>query len=204
MIKNRKALKIREKQIGQIYIVGFFLLALGDTGHVGFRVIAYIAGGLEPNSLLVGLGALSTAITITFLYILILEAWRLTFDKSRDALYFFLILMGIIRLIIFVFPQNEWGNVIPPYAWSIARNVPLMIQGVVVGVLLALEGKKNQNSLAKKLAICIFLSYGFYIPVIFLIQIFPLVGMLMIPKTVAYMAIVWFVYEEYFTHSGQE
>ena len=40
----------------------FALLALGDTGHVGFRVLAYANGGLEGNPTLVGLGALATAI----------------------------------------------------------------------------------------------------------------------------------------------
>jgi hypothetical protein len=178
--------------------MGFFLLALGDTGHVGFRVVAYLAGGLEANSVLVGLGALSTAITITFLYILLLEAWRLTFNKRRGALYYFLILIGLIRLVIFIFPQNEWGNVVPPYIWSIARNIPLIVQGLAVGILLAFEGKNNENSLSIKLALCIFVSYGFYLPVIFLVQIFPLIGMFMIPKTIAYMAMVWVVYNDYF------
>ena len=198
MSKNRKNVKNEEKSIAQTYFLGFFLLALGDTGHVGFRVIAYLAGGLEVNSLLVGLGALSTAITITFLYMLILEAWRLTFNKERDTVYYVLILMGLIRLTIFIFPQNEWGSVVPPYIWSIIRNIPLMVQGFAVGILLAVDGKKNQNNLAIKLAICIFISYGFYLPVIFLVQTFPLVGMFMIPKTIAYMAMVWFVYKNYF------
>lgn len=198
MIKNRTNVNKTEISIGRTYLFGFFLLALGDTGHVGFRVIAYLAGGLEANSLLVGLGALSTAITITFLYMLILEAWRLTFNTDRNPIYYFLILMGLIRLVLFIFPQNEWGNVVPPYTWSIARNIPLMIQGLGVGILLALEGKKNKNSLAIKLAICIFVSYAFYMPVIFLVQVFPLVGMFMIPKTIAYMAMAWFVYKEVF------
>jgi hypothetical protein len=30
-------------------VVAFALLALGDTGHVGFRVVAYAMGGLEAN-----------------------------------------------------------------------------------------------------------------------------------------------------------
>jgi hypothetical protein len=28
----------------------FFLLALGDTGHVGFRVAAYALGGMEKTA----------------------------------------------------------------------------------------------------------------------------------------------------------
>lgn len=58
----------------------FFLLALGDTGHVGFRVAAYLLGGLEQNSLLVGLGALATAVTVTFFYVLMLYIWKARFD----------------------------------------------------------------------------------------------------------------------------
>jgi hypothetical protein len=43
----------------------FALLALGDSGHVGFRVVAYLNGGLEANAALLGIGALSTAVTVT-------------------------------------------------------------------------------------------------------------------------------------------
>ena len=55
----------------------FALLALGDTGHVGFRVLAYALGGLEAQPTLVGVGALATAITVTFFYALMLDVWRL-------------------------------------------------------------------------------------------------------------------------------
>ena len=66
----------REKNITKRFVLAFFLLALGDTGHVGFRVIAFLNGGLENNSLLVGFGALSTAITITIFYLILLDIWR--------------------------------------------------------------------------------------------------------------------------------
>ena len=45
----------------------FLLLALGDTGHVGFRVVAYALGGLEQNPIWVGLGALATPSQSPFL-----------------------------------------------------------------------------------------------------------------------------------------
>lgn len=65
--------KTKEKDITKRFLLAFFLLAFGDTGHVGFRVIAFLNGGLESNSLLVGAGALSTAITITFFYLILLD-----------------------------------------------------------------------------------------------------------------------------------
>jgi len=40
------------------FYVGFRLLALVSTGHVGLRVLAYALGGLEKNALLIGVGAI--------------------------------------------------------------------------------------------------------------------------------------------------
>ena len=42
----------------------------------------------------------------------------------------------------------------------------------------------------------IVLSFGFYIPVVLLADIYPLVGMLMIPKTCAYVWTVWIGYSD--------
>jgi hypothetical protein len=97
-----------------------------------------------------------------------------------------------------IFPQNEWGNVVPPYEWSLARNIPLTIQGVDVGILLYKDEKENSNSFSIKLSILIFISYGFYLPVILLVKWFPLIGMLMIPKTLAYMAMAVLSYNHFF------
>lgn len=186
------------KQIAKMLMIGFFLLALGDTGHVGFRVVAFALGGLETNALLVGLGALSTAITVGFLYMIILEVWRKQFDKPKNLIYWILLITGIIRLVIFIFPQNNWGNVVPPFGFSIARNIPLMIQGIGVAILILKDANKTNNRVFKQFAYCIFVSYLFYTPVIFFVQILPVIGMLMIPKTLAYMAMAWITYNSYF------
>ncbi len=43
------------QKIANLFRWAFFLLALGDSGHVGFRVAAYAMGGLEKNGLLLGI-----------------------------------------------------------------------------------------------------------------------------------------------------
>lgn len=189
MWKKRNRLSQSVQKIGFLFIVSFFLLALGDTGHVGFRVIAYATGGLEENPLLVGLGALATAITVTFFYMLIAEIWRLRFDKDKTILWWSLIIVGVIRLIIMVSPSNDWTSVVPPFGWSLARNIPLMIQGIVVASLLLLDGKRQDDKFSINIAIMIFISYACYIPVILFVQQIPMLGMLMIPKTLAYVAV---------------
>ena len=62
---------------------------LGDTGHVGFRVMAYASGSLESTiavagreSGLVGLGALATAVTVTIFYVLMLVIWHRRYDQA--------------------------------------------------------------------------------------------------------------------------
>ena len=47
-------------------------------------------------------------------------------------------------------------------------------------------------------------SFAFYIPVILFARQIPLIGMLMIPKTVAYLAIAWIAYRGLWGHSEND
>ena len=198
MYQKRKKVQQDEWSIASKMLIGFFLLALGDTGHVGFRLVAFASGGLEQNAMLIGLGALSTAITIGILYMILLEIWRIHFNKPKNTLFYGLLGVGIIRYVIFIFPQNEWGSIIAPLEWSLARNIPLMIQGIGVAILILIEARKQDDKTFRNLAYCIFISYMFYLPVILFVQITPMIGMLMIPKTIAYMIMAWIIYKSYF------
>lgn len=189
----------KEKKITKRYILAFFLLALGDTGHVGFRVVAFLNCGLDSNSLLVGAGALSTAITVTIFYLLLLDIWRIAFAKAKDSIYYGLIIIGVIRFIIIAFPQNDWGRVVPIFEWSILRNIPLTIIGLTVAYFMIRDGLSNQDYRYRNIGVCIIVSYVFYIPVILFVQVIPIVGMLMIPKTIAYLVMAWYAVKYYFS-----
>jgi len=172
----------------------FFLLALGDTGHVGFRVVAYALGGLEANPLWVGLGALATAVTVTFFYVLMLDIWRVRFDKKYGWFEYLLVASVPARFIVMALPGNDWGNTIPPTFWGPFRNIFLMVLGIGVLYLILRDAIKANDRLFRWVAYCIFFSYLFYAPVIFLVRQFPMVGMLMIPKTIMYVAIAFLAY----------
>ena len=189
----------QEKNITKRFLLAFFLLALGDTGHVGFRVIAFLNGGLENNSLLVGFGALSTAITITFFYLILLDIWCIEFKKPKDPIYYGLITVGIIRFVIMAFPQNDWGRVVPVFEWSLLRNIPLMIIGLSVAYFMIRDGLKEQDYRYRNFGLWILVSYLFYLPVILFVQIIPIIGMLMIPKTIAYLVMAWLSFKYYFS-----
>lgn len=190
--------RTQDKPVAQRFILAFFLLALGDTGHVGFRVIAFLNGGLENNALLVGAGALSTAITITFFYLILLDIWRIAFNRPKDIIYNAIIVVGIIRLVIMAFPQNDWGRVVPIFEWSLLRNIPLMIIGISVAYFMIRDSLREKDYRYRNIGLAIVVSYAFYLPVILFVQIVPMVGMLMIPKTIAYLVMAWFAYKYYF------
>ncbi|MBK8050455.1 MAG: hypothetical protein IPK16_27150 [Anaerolineales bacterium] len=83
MFVRRNQVAPENQQVARLFRWAFFLLALGDTGHVGFRVIDYADGSLGGTMALfgrpvnmVGLGALATAITVTFFYVLVLMIWQ--------------------------------------------------------------------------------------------------------------------------------
>lgn len=194
MWKNRANLSPENKSIGNLFLSAFFLLALGDTGHVGFRVLAYARGGLETNPMLVGTGALATAVTVTFFYMVVAEIWRIRFKRERSVIWWSLIIIGFIRLLIMIPAGNDWGSVVPPTNWGLARNIPLMIQGIGIAVLILWDAIKQNDAFSKKVSVMIFLSYLFYTPVILFVQKVPMLGMLMMPKTLAYVALAFLAF----------
>ncbi|MHA2289256.1 MAG: hypothetical protein ACXABG_10780 [Promethearchaeota archaeon] len=199
MTKHLSRVSSYELSIAKRFRFAFFLLAFGDTGHVGFRVMAYLSGGLEANETLVGLGALSTAITITFFYMILLDIWRINFNHERSLFYYSIQGIGIFRLLIMAFPQNQWGRIFPPPEWGLFRNIPLTFLGLMVAFLMIKDGFIMDDSRYKYFAYSIFVSYAFYIPVILFVSEIPIIGMLMIPKTIAYMIMAWLAYKYYFT-----
>ncbi len=202
MFTKRRLLNESTKTVGYLFILSFFLLALGDTGHVGFRVAAYLTGGLEQNALLLGLGALFTSITVTLFYLTAAEIWRVRFGKKRNLFYFILIALGVARLIIMAFPQNMWLQHTMPYNWSLARNVPLIVQGVLIASAMLALGIKHKDKFSISVASMIFVSYLFYTPVILFVHKIPLLGMLMMPKTLAYVAVAIIVYTALFNRKS--
>ena len=209
MARKQDVVAPENRAVAQRVMWAFALLALGDTGHVGFRVLAYSLGGLEAQPIvlgipisLVGLGALATAITVTFFYMLMVDVWRLRYNKPLGSAGWFLLALGVVRLIIMLFPQNEWSQTVPPQPWGLIRNLPLMIMGLGIMALILRDAYRTNDRPFKWIGWCILASYAFYTPVILFVQQVPLLGMLMIPKTLAYVAIAVIAYRALYTQPG--
>ena len=201
MTLQRDQVAPADRKVASLVRWAFFLLALGDTGHVGFRLWAYAAGGLESTVTLfgqtvglVGLGALATAVTVTIFYVLMLTVWHERYQKPYGWFGALLIGAAIVRLLLMLPPQNEWNNVVPPQPWSLLRNLPLIVQGLGVAYLLIRDARPRHDRPFVWIGAMILVSYACYLPVILFVQQAPLVGMLMIPKTIAYVAIAIIAY----------
>ncbi len=203
MAVQRNNLAGASRTLGERVLWAFALLALGDTGHVGFRVVAYALGGLESHPLLVGLGALSTAYTVTVFYMLMVGIWQKRFGQPLGWSGRLLLAAGILRMVVMAFPQNRWEALVAPYEWALFRNAFLVIQGVGVMYLILRDAFRASDTAFKWIGIMIALSYAFYTPVILWAAQVPLLGMLMIPKTCAYVAIAFIAYREVYRKEAQ-
>ncbi|KAA3657725.1 MAG: hypothetical protein DWQ04_27230 [Chloroflexi bacterium] len=205
MIRHQQNVSPENKPLARLFIGAFALLALGDTGHVGFRVWAYALGDLESTVNigswelgLVGAGALATAVTVTFFYMIVLVIWQKRFEKPYGWFGWLLFAAAIVRLIIMTFPANEWNSTVPPQPWGIVRNAPLILQGLGAAYLILRDSFAAKDRTFIWVGIMIIVSYTFYMPVILFVQQVPMLGMLMIPKTLAYVAIATIAYRQLF------
>ena len=201
MARRRSDVAPEDRRVASLVRWAFALLALGDTGHVGFRVLAYAQGNLEATVRifglelgLVGLGALSTAVTVTFFYVLMLEVWRTRFDRQYGWFGYALLAAAGLRLALMIPQANQWNSVVPPQPWSLYRNLPLTILGLGIAYLILRDARRAGDQTFTWIGIMILVSYACYIPVILFVQQVPTIGMLMIPKTMAYVAIGFIAY----------
>ncbi len=205
MVHNQTHVAPEHLPVAKRFMWAFGLLALGDTGHVGFRVVAYALGGLETQPVilgvpvsLVGFGALATAITVTFFYVVMLDIWRIWANKPLGWFGWTLLAATLVRFIIMALPQNEWYRVDPPQPWGIGRNLPLMVLGLGVMFLILRDALAKRDRTFTWIGVMILISYACYTPVIFFASAVPILGMLMIPKTLAYLGVALVAYRDFY------
>jgi hypothetical protein len=190
-----------KKAVARLVLIAFILLAAGDTGHVGFRVVAHLMNALDKQVLvfgapmnLIGVGMMTTSYTVTMFYMVLVYVWMQRFNQKHSWFTYLLLAAGAARLIFMGLPANDWGSLVPPPAISLWRNSFLMVQGLgVIGLYLVSAYRANDRAF-KWIGWSIVISFAFYTPVILFAQRFPLMGMLMIPKTCAYLAIAIIAY----------
>lgn len=166
-------------------------LGAGDAFHLVPRAFALCTTGLENYTQALGIGKLITSVTMTIFYILLYYVWRLRYQiQGRKGLTAAVYLLSAARIILCLFPQNAWTSADAPLSWGIYRNIPFALLGILVIVLFYQSARKYHDRSFRFMWLTIVLSFAFYIPVVLFADTIPLLGMLMIPKTCAY---VWTV-----------
>ena len=167
------------------------VLGAGDSFHLVPRAIALCTTGLDSFAFQLGLGKWITSLTMTVFYVLLYYVWRERYEvKGQKSLTVAVYTLSVARVILCMMPQNQWLTDRSPLIWGICRNIPFALLGILVIVLFYRSTKERGDKAFGWMWLTIVLSFGFYIPVVLWAEAVPLIGMLMIPKTCAY---VWTV-----------
>lgn len=181
------------------------LLGAGDSFHLIPRAYALWTTGLEAHAASLGAGKFITSITMTIFYLLLYYVWRERYDVTgRKGLTGAMWGLSLVRIALCLLPQNQWLVYRQPLLFGILRNIPFAVMGVVIIVIFAQEAKMANDKVFRFMPLAVALSFGFYLPVVLFSGVAPMVGMLMIPKTMAYVWIVlmsWRLYRQ--SNGGQ-
>ncbi|MBR1762114.1 MAG: hypothetical protein IJ731_01945 [Eubacterium sp.] len=164
------------------------VLGCGDAFHLVPRVLNYFVDKDFTTAL--GAGKLITSITMTVFYILMyyifLNNYECQESKGITATVWGL---SAIRIALCLFPQNEWFSNSSPLLWGILRNIPFAILGILI-VILYFKCRKDDRCF-RFIWLYVTLSFLFYIPVVVGADAVPILGALMLPKTICYLLILF-------------
>lgn len=173
------------------------VLGCGDAFHLVPRMVALWTDGTENHPASLGFGTLVTSITMTVFYVLLYHVWLARYEKGRQpALTVAVYLLAAVRIGLCLFPQNQWLSPNAPLAWGIYRNLPFAALGALIIILFFREARRAGDAAFRFMWLAITLSFVFYIPVVLWADTIPMMGMLMLPKTCAYVWMVWMGYTD--------
>ena len=163
------------------------ILGCGDAFHLVPRVINYFTAA--DMTAWLGAGKLVTSLTMTAFYVLLYHLWLAHYGAPEDrSLTVTMYVLAAVRIVLCLFPQNGWLTGESPVLWAILRNAPFLALGVVTVVLWFRTRK--QTPAFSRVWLYVTLSFLFYIPVAVAAGLLPILGMLMLPKTICYILII--------------
>lgn len=183
----------RSKGVRQYMLFGIMAVVLGggDAFHLVPRAMALCTTGLASYAAALGIGKLVTSITMTAFYILLYYVWRVRYHVSgKNEITVSVWMLSLARVMLCLMPQNAWTSLEAPLSWGIYRNIPFALLGLLIIVLFYQSSRAMNDRPFWNLWLTVVLSFAFYIPVVLFADSVPIVGILMIPKTCAY---VWTV-----------
>lgn len=167
--------------------ISALVLGLGDAFHLVPRVLNYFIDA--DFTVYLGVGKLVTSVTMTAFYVLLYYVWLGLFrEKANKAVTCLVWLFAAVRVALCAFPQNGWLENSSGMTWGIIRNVPFVMLGVMIIALYFTKRKESRRF--SPVWLYILLSFLFYMPVAVGAGLLPILGMLMLPKTVCYILMI--------------
>lgn len=181
-------LVLEDRKEAKLFGIMAIILGLGDSFHLLPRIISHLSpGGFEAHVATLSWGKFVTSITMTIFYILYYYFYRKQSGDNDNRKKIIIYALAAIRIILVLMPQNNWGRPDESYTWGIYRNIPFAIMGLL---LIIWSYKEKEKPGLKNMWWLILLSFAFYIPVVLFADTIPVIGALMMPKTLAYLFIV--------------
>ena len=172
------------------------LLGAGDAFHLVPRVLANVRGETNDpyerrrRAVWLGLGNLVSSVTMTVFYLLLFVVMReraypgTSIADSQMPVFVVLAVLAAVRVALCLFPQNRWFDGVGSQRWGIYRNVPFAAMGAVtIWYLAAWYGEWLMAAL-------VLVSFACYLGVVLGVKRKPMLGMLMIPKTICYICLI--------------
>ena len=174
-------------RIGKWMGFAVLILGCGDAFHLVPRVLNYFVDA--DFTAWLGIGKFITSITMTVFYLLMYRLWIDFYgERENKRLCAVVYALSAIRIILCLLPQNRWLENESSVVWGIVRNVPFVALGIIV-ICLYFTTRKEYNGF-RPVWLLVTLSFVFYIPVAVAASLVPMLGMLMLPKTVCYMILI--------------
>ncbi len=172
-------------EVYYLYGLASLVLGLGDAFHLVPRIIGTFRPKLEELDMWLGLGTFISSITMTIFDIFLLYIWiaRFPWIEMNHTIFLLIWLFAVVRIGLCLAPSNNWFRKEGNPQWAIYRNIPLVLIGVCFVYLFYIAQDWS-------VIVAILISFACYIPVVLFSKTYPKVGMLMIPKTLAYVYII--------------
>jgi hypothetical protein len=157
-----------------LFGIAAFILWFGDSFHLLPRIFRL---GIYAK----GLGKLVTSITMTLFYVILAHL------TGQTGLFLYMVyILAFLRVLLCLLPQNHWLSGEANYKWSLIRNAPFTVLGILVAAAFIQRAQKTGFFIG----LLIIASFACYLPVVLWANKKPALGMLMLPKSAAYALIL--------------
>ena len=120
-------------------LYGILTLTLcgGDAFHLVPRIIRAVRGTSDKIKRQLGIGLQVSSITMTVFYIILMYIWKFTFPEFTIpvAIEAIVWISAVVRIVICLFPQNNWCTDEGNMKLSIIRNTVFAVTGIGVIIL---------------------------------------------------------------------